>query len=134
MNTKKSLDEQISEAQEKYNKAHSTLHRLRCKKLYKSVFCIRDLIALHKEMTPDSHWFNAETMRYFKTRIYRRVYGRNIFITSEKKSFSDNSRAYTVRQLSPDGQIKSLSEFLAYPTLARAKTAAIKFSRQEETK
>jgi hypothetical protein len=71
------------------------------------------------------HWFDADTMRGFGTRLGDgRVYGGRLFVSSDYTGFDRTSRAYTVRIALPDGSIDSLGEFLEFPTRASAHAAA----------
>lgn len=78
------------------------------------------------------HFFDRDTMRFFRSRIApgvmhagkQDVY--NIFITSEK--YSDSApRLYTVRHMTDDGDIVSLSKFQAYRSLESARAAVRRF-------
>lgn len=69
------------------------------------------------------HFFDPETLQYFKSRIGTTVYGGNMFITSEQH---DNSpRMYTIRKIEDNGDITNIGEFQQYRTSAQA-TAAVK--------
>lgn len=71
-------------------------------------------------------WFLPKTMRFFKTRIYPRVFIANermFFISSEKGP--SGVRAYTIREAFESGKVETPADmggFQAYPTLGRAKT------------
>jgi hypothetical protein len=69
------------------------------------------------------HWFDADTMRFFRSRLadvgYQASDGRVYFVSSEKGPHS--KRAYTVRCLTgPKGDIKTVGEFQAFGTSATA--------------
>ena len=66
------------------------------------VFNVHDLKSQFRGL---SHWFDADSMRFFKTRLsshfkclkasdYECIYA---FVTTEKKSFSDDSRVGNIR-------------------------------------
>lgn len=77
------------------------------------------------------HFFEADTMRFFKSRIAPGVYHKgdhiNLFITSEKFDYK-TPRFYTIRQLQPNGSIKTIGEFQQYKSLDSA-CRAIKSGR-----
>lgn len=66
------------------------------------VYNVHDLATQFKGL---SHWFDKDSMKFFKTRLtskfkcildteYKKVY---MFVTTEKKSFSDETRAGNIR-------------------------------------
>ena len=62
----------------------------------------------------DRHWFDRDTLRFFRSRILRTVYqgpGGVYFVSSEQ--FDDASgRYYTVRRFDPtDGSVETFGEF-----------------------
>ena len=81
---------------------------------------IRDVIAAHR-----GHWFDHDTMRFFRTRLpqvaYRHADGRALFVSSEKGL--NGVRAYSVRQQTADGSVNTVGEFMAYGTKAQAMRA-----------
>jgi len=88
------------------------------------------------------HFFSKDTMRFFKSRVtdnYRRLNDTQaLFITSEKRCFDDDTRAYTLRlaeiYLNDDGFTKMRIETIggfSKLTLARAKTAMKNFESQK---
>jgi hypothetical protein len=68
------------------------------------------------------HFFDASSMRLFRTRVYPDVYGGKYFVTSD--FVEEAGRGFTVRAITSQGQIRTASEFLSLPTLAAAQTAA----------
>ena len=64
------------------------------------------------------YFFNENTMRGFKSRIHSDVYGGCVFVTSEKNSSwrFDHPRAYTVRMITDNGDIKTIGEFQGFDT------------------
>lgn len=69
------------------------------------------------------HYFDADTMRFFRSRVMPHVYGGRIFVTSEQNGY-DHPRAWSVREAMPDGSIETIGEFQEYATGSQAKTAA----------
>ena len=67
------------------------------------------------------HWFDKDTLRFFKSRILPTVYHGKYFISSERYS-SDTMRRYTIRVADENGSIDTVGEFQAY----RTRYAAIK--------
>lgn len=79
-----------------------------------------------------NNWFDADSKRFFASRIGSVFHGRspadwNIFISSERQRYSSEPRRYTVRQLQIDGQVESLSSFMAYSSSAQARRAIEKY-------
>lgn len=71
------------------------------------------------------HFFDANTMRFFKSRIsHWRTDG--YFITREATNFSKTNFAYSIRYANHDtlsltcGNVEKISDFLAYKTLKTA--------------
>ena len=74
---------------------------------------------------PGRHWFDRQTMRFFKTRLGRRGYrgpGGTYFVTSEQGPRMP--RLYSVRRLVGPGRIETVGEFCGYRTSAAATRAA----------
>ena len=70
------------------------------------------------------HWFDADTMRFFKTRIvsfYPRTWGA-CMVTSEKGP--DMVRAYSVRRVLDTGEVDTVGPFQGYATAKAAQKAA----------
>ncbi len=74
---------------------------------------------------PGRHWFDADTMRFFRSRLpdggYKSADGRIYFVTSEKNSSQRYSfpRLYSVRCFF-NGDVKTIGEFQAFKTSATA--------------
>ena len=68
------------------------------------------------------HWFDNDTLGFFKSRVGESVYGGRFFVSSEKGP--NMQRRYTVREASKDGSISTVGEFQQYATLAQARSAA----------
>jgi len=87
---------------------------------------IADVIA--RARSAGSHFFDPETMKFFKSQIHGTGIadgkGNTYFVTSEK--FVDRVRGtslprrYTVQVQKPDGHIETVGEFQAYKTARRA--------------
>lgn len=68
------------------------------------------------------HFFDADTMRFFKSRVSNDVEplpnGAALFITSEQFEMADRSyrapRKYTIRLALPDGDIVEVGKFQAF--------------------
>lgn len=75
------------------------------------------------------HWFDAESMRFFKSRIASEVIGGKYFISSEQFiPYEGNAepRKYTIRIANEKGEISEIGEFQKYLTLRAARKAADK--------
>lgn len=90
--------------------------------------------SLYHDLNPSGHWFDPETMRFFKTRIGAHVYvnddytnGDLLFITSEKPPHGP--RAYAVRQMNrKTGDIRG--EVREFATRSQALAAMRKRAKQ----
>lgn len=68
------------------------------------------------------HFFDATTLRFFRSRIGRTLYAGRFFVTSEQ--FEDGwPRLYTVREAMPDGSIETLGKFQGFETREAAVAA-----------
>ncbi len=70
---------------------------------------------VYRERQPDGHWFDRDTLRFFRSRIGQQhalADGRWLFITSEQGP--TNVRNYSVRVMAVDGDIDTVGEFQAY--------------------
>lgn len=84
------------------------------------------------ERNPHGHWFDADTMRFFKTRLPRHglqwADGTLTFVTSEKGP--DEVRRWSVRILKPDGTLGDDAKgFQGYATRESAVRAMVKLAR-----
>lgn len=91
------------------------------------------------------HFFDPDTMRFFKSRVTSHFRTLNesqyLFITSEKKCFNDPTRVFNVRLVSItpntnkycgyDMNIKTVGESMSY-TASRAKTFMKNFTLGEK--
>lgn len=56
------------------------------------------------------HWFDPDTLRYFKGKVYEGVYGGCVFVSSEKNDMPyrpPQPRKYSIRVAMSDGSIQS---------------------------
>ena len=71
-----------------------------------------------------SHFFDRETMRFFKSRVLDKVFdGGNVwyFVTSERGPLETSKRKYTVRQVDKvSGNVETVGEFREYSTSRQA--------------
>lgn len=80
-----------------------------------------------------SHFFDADTMRFFGSRIGERVYGGRFFVTSEQREWN-TPRRYTVRVVTPSGRgrrfdITTAGDFHSIDTGAEARRLAERLAR-----
>jgi hypothetical protein len=62
------------------------------------------------------HWFSPDTLRFFRGRVGRTLYGGRFFVSSEQFDH-DSPRLYTVREVRDGGKdIATVGEFQAYRT------------------
>lgn len=77
------------------------------------------------------HWFDPDTLRFFRSRIDSTVYGGRYFVSSEQ--YDDSTpRLYTVREAKPDGDVETVGEFQAYATRGEAISAISRLLTEEE--
>lgn len=68
------------------------------------------------------HFFDRDTMRFFKSRIESTVYKNNRFITSEQAPHGP--RMFTVRQYNPEThEVETVGEFMKYRGIEFARMA-----------
>jgi len=84
---------------------------------------IQQIMTAHKQS--GGHFFDKDTLRFFKSRILETVYqgpGGIYFVTSERFEFRDDShkRGYTVRKFTPKtfsvdtaGEFNELTKYMA---------------------
>jgi hypothetical protein len=75
----------------------------------------------------DGHWFDADTMRFFSTRLGSDVIGGRYFITSERNEtpgYPSGPRRYTIREAFADASIDTVGDFQEYATRKQAERAA----------
>lgn len=74
------------------------------------------------------HFFDADTMRFFRSRVSAEVHKGRYFVTSEQHAsrYGDSPRRYTIREYnSATGSVETATgcEFQEFETLAQAKRA-----------
>ena len=76
------------------------------------------------------HWFDKDTMRFFKCRLPRTAYVGpcGVFFVSSEKGPSE-VRRYTVRQFSGPGEVKTVGPFNEY-TRSTANLLAAKYATE----
>jgi len=81
---------------------------------------VEDIITMAKSR--GSHWFDPDTMRFFRSRAGDTVYKGVYFVTSEQ--FDDNSpRLYTIRKVHCTKrlfEIRTIGDFQGYKTRGAA--------------
>ncbi len=101
-----------------------------------------EAIQKHYRLHNGGHWFDPDTLRFFRTRFSGPIFTDynpvghegdgadclHYFVTSEKAGFGDDAgRAFTVRSYRPRAaEIGTVGEFLAYKTREQALSAARK--------
>lgn len=75
------------------------------------------------------HFFDPQTIRFFRSRIGGTVHGDGYFITSEQPPYGP--RRWTIRQAMPDGSIRSVGGFLRYSSRSEALKALRRRIRNE---
>lgn len=70
------------------------------------------------------HFFSADTMRYFKSKVYDDLHLGAYFITSEMNQYATNGkREYTIRHANGSGNIDTVGVFGGYSSLKSARSA-----------
>ena len=78
------------------------------------------------------HWFDAESLRFFGSRISESTFDGRYFISSEL-NFDGSARLYTIREAMSDGSIGDAGEgFQGYSTRAQAIAAMERIKREGE--
>lgn len=67
------------------------------------------------------HWFETDTMEFFKSRLETDLFDGRYFITSERGPFGP--RAFTIHLADEKAHIHTVGDFMAYKTLEDAKAA-----------
>lgn len=99
---------------------------------YGAAFTVEEIKRRNREA--GGHYFDADTMRFFGSRVLPTVVGGRFFVTSERTGFDwDSPRAYSVREMMPDGTIGTVGEFNEHPTSAAAKSAMRRLARERHT-
>lgn len=70
-----------------------------------------ELAEIYRQRRPEGHWFDADTMRFFKSRVGLILERRGCywFITSERPP--SGGRRFSVRYMGQDGRIETLGPF-----------------------
>lgn len=91
-----------------------------------------DDLAKHYQSLTKGHWFDKDTMRFFKCRLDGQVFaGKELFFFVSSEKGPDEVRKYTVRSYDPQtGTIDSVEGFQAYKTLVTAKKYAEKEAKK----
>lgn len=79
----------------------------------------------YRNRRPDGHFFDPDTMRFFRSRIGSHVEANNryYFVTSEQFKPSHGApaaRRYTARVMDLDGNVEEIGQFQAHSTSRRA--------------
>jgi len=100
-----------------------TIYPARC-----AVYSVDDIRAVME--AAGSHWWESGTMKFFKSRVpmgqtlYRLPDGLVAFVSSEKASFSDPTRRWSVRTWNPEKWAgrgcDALGDFCGHASRARA--------------
>lgn len=80
---------------------------------------LRDVVRANDEA--GQHWFETDTMEFFKTKLETDLIDGRYFISSERGPHFP--RAFSIRMADEDGHIETVGDFMAYETLEDAKTA-----------
>lgn len=75
------------------------------------------------------HFFDPATLRFFRSRCGRELYGGLYFVTSEQFD-AHAPRLYTVRKARADGRIETVGEFQQYRSGAAARMAALRLAKE----
>lgn len=78
------------------------------------------------------HFFDADTMRFFRSRVLSRIVDGRFFVTSEQfvsSTGAADARRYTIREALPDGDVVTAADsFQEYATAAQAYKGAEKLA------
>lgn len=84
------------------------------------------------------YFFDAGTLRFFRSRVHDDLYGGRYFVTSERdEGFGvlgaawGGERRYTVRRANGDGSIDTVGEFGQYGSRSGAHAAAARLASEE---
>ena len=77
------------------------------------------------------HFFDGDTKRFFSSRIQSTPpYKGRVFVTSERNTFSNDPRYYTVRCIRLDGSIETIGEFQGFSTRYNAHAYAKAYAEE----
>jgi hypothetical protein len=97
--------------------------------MYYSISDIRTIRDV-KRLAVFSHFFDRETMRYFRTQVYGEIFHAKdcaLFVTSDQ-SWHESPRKWRVWAIDLRGRIKSVCDIHGYPTLQAARQAAREYA------
>ncbi len=86
---------------------------------------LRDVVRANDEA--GQHWFDADTMAFFKSRLESDLIDGRYFITSEHGPYGP--RAYSIRMADEDAHIQTIGEFMGYATKTDAIHAVTQLGR-----
>lgn len=86
-----------------------------------------DEIKTHNKET-GHHFFDDDTMRFFRSHLHGPVFAGRLFVTSEKPPHG--SRRYTIRVAHDDGSISSYQGFMHYATRRAALQDAERLAKE----
>lgn len=97
-----------------------------------------DDLKTHYRRNTKGHWFDKDTMRFFRSRLSDRLHfgAESIYFVSSEQGPS-GVRLYSVRKYTPSsGEIDTVGDFQQYKTSSSAQRAAERAAREErgETK
>ena len=84
-----------------------------------------------KNKSTGHHFFDKDTLRFFKSVIFPTVYGDGYFVTRETNP--SGSTRYSVRKAESGGGIKTIGEFHSYRTLDGARERAKFLARHTQS-
>jgi len=97
--------------------------------VYGAMFSIDAIKRANRES--GSHYFDADTMRFFGSRVLPTVIAGRMFVTSERSGFDhDSARRYSVREFMPDASIETVGEFGEFSSSAAAQRAARRYAAE----
>jgi hypothetical protein len=117
---------EIMAATSAQHEAYAGLKRRRAEQKYRP-YEMDELKLQHK-----GHFFDPDTMRFFKSRVGDKVYGGSMFITSERGPHS--GRAYSVRRVTKSGAIKTVGPFQGYTSKSQAERAIARLMKQTKAR
>ena len=86
---------------------------------------LQDVVRANDEA--GQHWFDADTMAFFKSRLESDLIDGRYFISSERGPYGP--RAFSIREADEDAHIQTVGEFMGYETKADATHAVTQLGR-----
>ena len=115
------------------NLAQSEQHQKRMRQKSERKYAPYEMDELRRQYSGEGkHFFDPGSMRFFNSRIKDRVYGGNMFITSERGP--SGPRAYTIKKIDKQGRINTVGEFQQYATSAAAERAITRIMKQTKAR